>query len=78
MYTVRYPLKELVEVPVPPLRRNTIGDSDYDAVDARMMEWQVGMITPPTGIVIMVITLSLLLLRSGRLKARSLALNISN
>ena len=52
--------KGAVEVLVPPLRQNTMGDSDYDAVDARMTEWQVGMITPPTGIVIMVITLSLL------------------
>ena len=57
--TVRYPLKGSVEIPVPPLRRNTMGDSEYDAVDARMSEWQVGMITPPTGIVIMVITLRL-------------------
>lgn len=57
---MRYPLKGPVEVPVPPLRRNTIRGSDYDAVDARMMEWQVGMIPPPTGIVIMVVTLRLL------------------
>ena len=57
---MRYPLKGPMEVPAPLLRQNTIRGSDYDAVNARMIEWQVGMITPPTGIVIMVVTLSLL------------------
>ena len=57
---MRYPLKGPVEVPVPLLWQNTIRGSDYDAVNARMTDWQVGMINPPTGIVIMVVTPSLL------------------